>query len=635
MSDYTSTAEKKEFQAEVKQLLHLVIHSLYSNKEIFLRELLSNAADACDKLRYLSLQDQSLLPRDHRFFIRVDYDSDKKMITVEDSGVGMSFDEVVSHIGTIARSGTKEFMSHITGDKSKDSQLIGQFGVGFYSAFVVAKEVFLETRKAGLPESEGVSWSSDGSGEYKIDKIEKKTHGTVVKLLLRDDETKWLNDWELKQLVKKYADHISWPIELPTFEWDEPSKSMIRKDGWSVANRAETFWTRNKSQIKPDEYEEFYQAIGGVGEYWAYTHNRVEGKVEYTQLLYIPKQPPYDLYDANQVSGIKLYVQHVFIMDKANQLLPNYLRFVRGVIDASGLPLNVSREILQESRDVRAIREGCTKKILSLLDDISRDSPTDYKDFWSYFGPVFKEGIAEDIGNRERIAGLLLFSSTDDESYSQSNTKLSDYLSRMKEGQKKIYYLIADSYLSAKHSPHLEIFRDKGIEVLLLHDRIDEYVVHFLTEFDGHQLQSITKDDSDLEDIVKEDSVEEKDNKEDASSIIDKMKSVLSDRAKDVRVSSRLTLSPACLVADKQDMGGHLERMLKSMGQNVATAKPILELNMQHPLLKRLTVDDPLFENWSKVLFDQALLAEGGKLDDPATFVSTMNKLMISTMNID
>ncbi|WP_092483414.1 molecular chaperone HtpG [Candidatus Ichthyocystis hellenicum] len=629
MSDQPSCLGRKEFQAEVKQLLHLVINSLYSNKEIFLRELISNAADACDKLRYISIQEPSLLPADNRFVIRVDYNSDEKIITIEDNGIGMSFDEVVDHIGTIARSGTREFMSHMTGDKSRDSELIGQFGVGFYSAFVVAKEVFLETRRAGLPETEGVYWASDGTGEYEIKKITKKNHGTTVKLLLRDDETRWLNDWELKQLIKKYADHIAWPIELPVVEWDDKKKSMERKEGWEVVNRAETFWTRNKSSITPEEYKEFYQSMGGMGDFLSYTHNRVEGKVEYTQLLYIPKQAPFDLYDHNQVSGIKLYVQHVFIMDKASKLLPSYLRFVRGVIDASGLPLNVSREILQESRDVRSIRDGCTKKILSLLDDLSRNSQDDYKCFWEQFGPTFKEGIAEDISNRDRVAELLRFSSTYDETL-LNNTSLGDYISRMKPDQKKIYYLVSDSYLSAKHSPHLEIFREKGIEVLLLHDRVDEYVVHFLPEFKEFQLQSIAKDDDDLGDMVKEDSSEEENN---SLPILEKMKSLLADKVKDVRQSKRLTSSPSCLVADQHDMGGHMERFLKSMGQNITASKPILEVNLQHQLLKRLDIDDPLFGDWANVLFDQALLAEGGKLDDPATFVKTINQLMISTID--
>lgn len=627
------TQEKKEFQAEVRQLLQLVIHSLYSNKEIFLRELISNAADACDKLRYLSLQKPEWVSSDHRFVIRIDCDKEKKTIRISDTGIGMSFDEVVSHIGTIARSGTKEFLSQMTGEQAHDTQLIGQFGVGFYSAFVVAKSVSIETRRADLPADQGVLWSSNASEDYTIEKIHKETPGTTVVLFLRDGEEKWMNDWELKQIIKKYADHISWPIEMPTIEWDDEKKEMVQREGWSLANRAETFWLRPKSQIKPEEYQDFYHSLGGVGEFLTHTHNHVEGKVEYTQLLYVPSHPPFDLQDQNRSFGLKLYVQHVFIMEEANQLLPNYLRFVRGVVDSSGLPLNVSREILQESRDVRVIREGATKKVLSLLADLARNEPERYQLFWDQFGPYFKEGIVEDTGNREKIADLLRFSSTQC-SGDEKTVRLSDYVSRMKEGQNKIYYLTADSYLSAKNSPHLEVFHDKSIEVLLLYDRIDEYVVHFLTEFSGHPLQSVAKGESELDDMIKEEkeTIDEQE-KEKMMPLLDALKKSLNNKVKDVRVSTRLTSSPACLVADQNDMSGNLERLLKTMGQNVPVSKPILEINPHHAMLKRLEATDSFFDDWAMLLFEQALLAEGGKLEDPATFVKRVNTLILSVLH--
>ena len=625
--------ETMAFQAEVKQLLNLMIHSLYSNKEIFLRELISNASDACDKLRFEALNNGALFGDDPDLKIRVSFDKAARSITISDNGVGMSRDEVISNLGTIAKSGTREFFSKLSGDQAKDANLIGQFGVGFYSGFIVAKKISVLSRRAGSDEA--IRWESAGEGEFSIDSAEKAGRGTDVTLELRDDEDELLSSWRLKSIITKYSDHITLPILMKKEEWDKDKNEYVTKDEDETVNQATALWTRSKSDITEEQYTEFYKHVSHDFEApLAHTHNRVEGRQEYIQLLYIPGRAPFDLFDRDRKNGIKLYVRRVFIMDDAEQLMPQYLRFVKGVIDSSDLPLNVSRELLQESRDVKAIREGSTKRVLGLLEELANSDDAAQKEkytkFWKEFGRVLKEGVGEDAGNKERIGKLLRFAST------QANTdeeavSLADYVARMKEGQDKIYYVAAETFLAAKNSPHLEVFRKKGIEVLLLSDRVDEWLASHLTEFDGKSLVSVAKGGLDLGKL--EDEAEKKAHEAaegESKELIEKIKTSLGDKVKEVRVTHRLTESPACLVADENDMSGNLARMLKAAGQKAPASQPILEINPQHPLVARLKFEDARFDDWSHLLFDQALLAEGGQLEDPAGFVRRMNEMLLA-----
>ena len=622
------------FQAEVKQLLQLMIHSLYSNKEIFLRELISNASDAADKLRFEAINNAALFEDDPELKIKLSFDKAARTITISDNGIGMSREEAIEHLGTIAKSGTREFFSKLSGDQQKDAALIGQFGVGFYSAFIVADRITVDTRRAGLPATEGVRWESGGEGDFSVETIEKSSRGTDITLHLREGEDELLSLWKLKSIVRKYSDHISLPILMNKEEWDEEKKETVVKDEFETVNQASALWSRSKADITPEQYEEFYKHVSHDFEGpLAFTHNRVEGRSEYTQLLYIPKRAPFDLWDRNQRSGIKLYVKRVFIMDDAEQLMPVYLRFVKGVIDSADLPLNVSREILQESRDVRVIREGSTKRVLGLLEEMANGDEQEQKDkyavFWKEFGQVLKEGVGEDQANKERIAKLLRFTSTHNDNDAQ-NVSFADYIGRMKEGQDKIYYVAAESYAAAKNSPHLEIFRKKGVEVLLLTDRVDEWMLSFLHEVEGKELASVAKGGLDLGKL--EDEAEKKQHQETEDQykeLVEKMKTALADKAKDVRVTFRLIDSPACLVADEHELSGNLLRMLKAAGQNAPESKPILEINPDHPLVQRLKYEDTKFDDWSHILFDQASLAEGGNLADPAGFVKRLNEMLL------
>ncbi|WP_136418442.1 MULTISPECIES: molecular chaperone HtpG [Oxalobacteraceae] len=622
------------FQAEVKQLLQLMIHSLYSNKEIFLRELISNASDATDKLRFEAMNNASLFENDPDLKIKVTFDKAARTITISDNGIGMSREETIEHLGTIAKSGTKEFFSKLSGDQQKDAALIGQFGVGFYSAFIVADKITVETRRAGLTAAQGVRWESAGEGDFSVEPIDKPSRGTDITLHLREGEDEFLSSWKLKSIIRKYSDHISLPILMQKEEWDEEKKETVIKDEFETVNQASALWSRSKSDITPEQYEEFYKHVSHDFEGpLAYTHNRVEGRSEYTQLLYIPKRAPFDLWDRNKRSGIKLYVKRVFIMDDAEQLMPIYLRFIKGVIDSADLPLNVSREILQESRDIRVIREGSTKRVLGLLEELANSEDQEQKDkyttFWKEFGQVLKEGIGEDQANKDRIAKLLRFASTHNDSDVQ-NVSFADYIGRMKEGQDKIFYITAESYAAAKNSPHLEIFRKKGVEVLLMTDRVDEWMLSFLHEVEGKELVSVAKGDLDLGKL--EDEAEKKQHEETENQykeLVEKMKTALGDKAKDVRVTFRLTDSPACLVADEHELSGNLLRMLKAAGQNAPENKPILEINPDHPLVQRLKYEEAKFDDWSHILFDQAMLAEGGNLNDPAGFVKRLNQMLL------
>jgi molecular chaperone HtpG len=635
MSQSDTTAHASEtlgFQAEVKQLLHLMVHSLYSNKEIFLRELVSNASDACDKLRFQAIDHPDLLQGDTDLRIRVDFDADKRTITISDNGIGMSRDEAIANLGTIARSGTKEFFSQLTGDKQKDAQLIGQFGVGFYSSFIVAEKVSVLSRRADAAETDAVLWESDGQGEFSIVQVEKADRGTAVTLYLRKDEDEFLNGWKLREVLRRYSDHISLPIQMLKEEWDSEKSEQVKKNEWENINQASALWTRPKSDITDEQYQEFYKHITHDYENpLAWAHNRVEGRSEYTQLLYVPKRAPMDLWDREGRRGVKLYVKRVFIMDDAEQLLPTYLRFVRGVIDTADLPLNVSREILQESRDVRIIREGSAKRILSLLEDMAENKAEQYTEFWEQFGQVLKEGTGEDTANRERIAKLLRFASTRNDSAAQT-VSLADYVAAMKEGQDKIYYVSADSYAAASNSPHLEIFRKKGLEVLLLSDRVDEWMLTYLREFDGKSLVSIAKGGLDLDSLADED--EKKHQSEVAESfkpLVERLKTSLGDKVKDVRVTVRLVDSPACVVVDENELSPHLLRMLQAAGQKAPDVKPILEVNPEHALLGRAKdAGDADFDEWAQLLLDQAMLAEGAQLPDPAGFVKRMNRLLLN-----
>jgi molecular chaperone HtpG len=627
----TATKETLGFQAEVKQLLHLMVHSLYSNKEIFLRELISNASDAADKLRFEALSDASLYGTDADLGIRVSFDKAGRTLTVSDNGVGMSRDEVIANIGTIAKSGTREFFQALTGDQAKDAHLIGQFGVGFYSSFIVADRVTLVTRRAGLAAGEAVRWESDGGGDYSIEAVEKEDRGTEVILHLREGEDELLDDFRLRALIRKYSDHIAIPIRMQKRVWDEDKKEHKPTGEDETVNQASALWARPKSEITDEQYQEFYKHVGHDFETpLAWTHNKVEGRHEYTQLLYLPAHAPFDLWDRTHRHGVKLYVRRVFIMDDAEQLLPAYLRFVRGVVDSSDLPLNVSREILQQSKDIEAIRSGCTKRILALLEDLAQNQKEQYASFWKEFGLVLKEGVGEDHANKEKIAGLLRFASTHADSEEQG-VSFADYLARMKPGQEKIYYVTADSFLAAKNSPHLEVFRKKGIEVLLLAERVDEWLVSNLAEFEGKPLASVARGDLDLGKL--EDEAEKKEQEKQAGEykdLTDKIKGALGAQVKEVRVTLRLTASPACLVSDQYDMGGNLARILKAAGQKVPESKPIMEINPGHPLVQRLKYEESHFADWSQVLFDQALLAEGGQLEDPAGFVKRLNELMLA-----
>ena len=627
----SETQEKLGFQAEVKQLLNLMIHSLYSNKEIFLRELVSNASDACDKLRFEAIGNASLLDSDTALNIRVSYDKAAHTITVSDNGIGMSREEVIQNIGTIAKSGTREFFQKLTGDQAKDAHLIGQFGVGFYSCFIVADKVTLLTRRAGADQA--VRWESDGQGEYSLESVTKDGRGTEVTLHLKEGEHDLAESYRLRSILKKYSDHITIPILMKKEKWNEEKKQNELTDEDEQVNQAAAIWTRPKSEITEEQYAEFYKHVSHDFEApLAHLHAKVEGKQEYTQLLFLPAHAPFDLWDRDRRHGIKLYVRRVFIMDDAEQLMPAYLRFVRGVIDSNDLPLNVSREILQESKIVESIRGGSVKKVLGLLEDLAENDKEKYAKFWKEFGRVLKEGLGEDWGNKDRIAKLCRFSTTHTDSDEQT-VSLAEYVSRMKDGQDKIYYITADTFAAAKNSPHLEIFRKKGLEVLLLCDRVDEWVISNLTEFEGKSLQSVAKGDLDLGKLA--DEQEKKDQEKDASEfkeLTDKIKGVLGEGVKEVRVTHRLTDSPACLVSDQFGMSMNLERMLKAAGQKVPGSKPILEINPKHPMVQGLKYesDERRFADWSHILFDQALLAEGGQLEDPGSFVKRLNGLMLT-----
>ncbi len=614
------------FQTEVRQLLKLMIHSLYSNKEIFLRELISNASDACDKLRFEALSDDALYEEDGDLKIQVEFDKEARTLTVRDNGIGMSREEVMENIGTIAKSGTRQFFESLTGDQAKDAQLIGQFGVGFYSSFIVADRVTVETRRAGMGPEHGVRWSSDGEGEYTIETIERPARGTEVILHLREGEDEFLDDFRLRGIIRKYSDHISLPIEMP-----KPGA----EGEWEQVNSASALWTRPKSEISQEEYDEFYKHVAHDFEPpLAHIHTKVEGNNAYTTLFYIPRHAPFDLFDREKRHGIKLYVKRVFIMDDAEQLMPAYLRFIRGVVDSDDLPLNVSREILQRNRHIDTIRAASVKKILGLLEQMAKNEPEKYAEFWSTFGAVLKEGIVEDTANRERIARLLRFASIQG-GEERANVSLEEYLGRMKEGQEKIYYITADSLAAAKSSPHLEIFLKKGVEVLLMGERVDEWMMSYLTEFEGKPFQSIAKGDLDLGQL---DDAEEKKHAEeveqDYKALVERMEKVLGEKVKAVRVSHRLTRSPSCLVVEEHDMALSMQKLLKQAGHDIPASKPTLEINPDHPLVAHLkeVEDEARFKDWSCVLLDQATLSEGGQLDDPADFVLRLNNLLLSAM---
>ncbi|HOW46854.1 MAG: molecular chaperone HtpG [Rubrivivax sp.] len=617
------------FQAEVKQILHLVTHSLYSNKEIFLRELVSNASDACDKLRFEALDDSALWEDAPNLEVRVFFDADAKTLTIRDNGIGLSAEEAVQHLGTIAKSGTREFLARLEGDKKKDANLIGQFGVGFYSGFIVADRITVESRRAGLKPDEGVRWSSSGEGDFEVEPITRAQRGTDVTLHLREGEEDFLSAWRLKSIIAKYSDHISLPILMQQEKWDDEKKAQVATGEWETVNKAAALWTRPKSEVTDAEYQDFYKQISyDSAAPLAYTHNRVEGRTEYTQLLYVPAKAPFDLWNRDKRGGVKLYVKRVFIMDDAEALMPVYLRFVKGVVDSADLPLNVSRELLQESRDVKAIREGCTKRVLGMLESLADNDDAAERDkyaaFWGEFGAVLKEGIGEDHANQERLAKLLRFAST----HADAGVSFADYVKRMKEGQEAIYYITADTLATAKSSPQLEVFRQKGLEVLLLTDRVDEWMLSHLYEFDGHALQSVAKGAVDLGKL--QDEAEKKQAEEAAETfkpVLERLKAALKDRAKDVRVSTRLVESPACIVVEEGDISGHLARLLKQAGQDAPKTLPTLEVNTAHALVKRLETD-ARFDDLAQILFDQALLAEGGQLDDPAAYVQRVTRLL-------
>jgi molecular chaperone HtpG len=625
-----ANAETRGFETEVNQLLDLMIHSLYSNKDIFLRELISNASDACDKLRFTAISDASLYEEDIELKVKISFDKEARTITISDNGIGMTREEVIDHIGTIAKSGTQSFLDSITGDQKNDAKLIGQFGVGFYSSFIVAEKVTLRSRKAGEAVENGVEWVSEGKGEYEIQSIEKAGRGTEITLELREGEDEFLNDWKLRSLVTSYSDHIDFPVVMDkTREPEEEGGETIIEE--ETVNQASALWMRSRSDIKDDEYREFYKHVAhDYEDPISWSHNRVEGTNEYTSLLYIPARAPFDLYDRESRHGIKLYVRRVFIMEDAEQLMPRYLRFVRGLIDSNDLPLNVSREILQGSKVIDSIRNGSVKKVLSMLEKIAKNDPEKYQKFWKEFGRVLKEGPAEDFANKEKIAKLLRFSTTYSGEEEQAVT-FDDYVSRMQDGQDKIYYIAADSHTAARNSPHLEIFKKKGIEVLLLSDRVDEWLTSHLVEYDGKKLQSVAKGELDLG--ADEDSEKELEEKAKSSEkLIKRMKKALDDKVEDVRVTNRLTDSPACIILNEQDMAMHMQRLLKEAGHAMPSSRPVLEINPDHPIVKKLKVEKSKkkFDDWSNILFDQAILAEGGQLEDPASFVAKLNKMLVS-----
>ena len=630
--------ETHGFQTEVKQLLHLMIHSLYSNKEIFLRELVSNAADAADKLRFKALENDSLYENDGDLCVKLSVDKDAGTLTIADNGIGMTRDEVIENLGTIAKSGTKDFFSKLSGDSAKDSQLIGQFGVGFYSAFIVADKVVVRTRAAGQPADQGVEWTSAGEGDFTVGNIDKESRGTEITLFLRDDEKEFADDWRLRSIISKYSDHISIPVRM----WKAPVEETEGPDGekipgqpgeWETVNKATALWTRDKSEITDEEYTEFYKHIShDFADPMTWAHNKVEGKTEYTSLLYIPSKAPFDLWNREQSHGLKLYVQRVFIMDDAEQFMPTYLRFVKGLLDSNDLPLNVSREILQDNKITQSLRQGCTKRVLQMLERMAKNDAEKYQLFWNEFGNVLKEGPAEDFSNKEKIAGLLRFASTHSDSDTQ-NVSLADYISRMKEGQEKIYFVTADSYQAAKNSPHLEIFKKKGIEVLLMGERIDEWLMQHLNEFDGKQLHSIARGDLDLGELDDEETKKAQEEAEkQIEGVLERAKTALGEKVLDVKFTHRLTESPACIVADDNGMTTQMMKLMEAAGQPVPEVKYHFELNPEHQLVKLLAdvQDETLFKNWTEVLFDQAALSEQGSLKDPATFVKNLNGLLAS-----
>ncbi|OOE46097.1 molecular chaperone HtpG [Salinivibrio kushneri] len=624
------TPEKHQFGSDTSKLLQLMIHSLYSNKEIFLRELVSNASDAADKLRFKALSAPELYENDGDLRVRLSFDSDAGTLTVSDNGIGMSRDDVIANLGTIAKSGTEEFLKQLNEDQSKDSNLIGQFGVGFYSAFIVADKVTVRTRAAGLAADEAVQWESTGEGEYTLEPISKAERGTEITLHLKDDEKEFLNDWRLREVIGKYSDHIGIPVEMWTQEKDEEGNET-GEGKWEQVNKAQALWTRAKSDISADEYKEFYKHVShDFAEPLTWSHNRVEGKNDYTSLLYIPSKAPWDLYNREHKHGLKLYVQRVFIMDDASQFMPSYLRFVRGLIDSNDLPLNVSREILQDNKITQSLRGACTKRVLSMLEKLAKNDAEKYQTFWREFGLVMKEGPAEDFSNKEKIAGLLRFASTHEDSAEQT-VSLADYVSRMKEEQDKIYYITADSYNAAKHSPHLEQFKAKGIEVILMYDRIDEWLMSYLTEFDGKSFQAITKADLDLSQFDDEEAKAEREETEKAfASVIERVKSHLGERVKDVRTTFKLSGTPAVVVTDQFEMGTQMAKLLEAAGQQAPDVKYIFELNPEHDLVKRMAdeSDEQKFGTWVEMLLGQAMLAEKGSMDDPSDFLASVNQLL-------
>ena len=624
--------ETLEFQTEVKQLLQLMIHSLYSNKEIFLRELVSNSSDACDKLRFEALANDKLYDGDSALRIRVDFDKDQKTVTISDTGVGMTRDEVVENVGTIAKSGTRQFFESLTGDQANDTQLIGQFGVGFYSSFIVADKVTLTTRRAGLGPEQGVRWTSAGDGEFTLETVEKPERGTEVVLHLRDDEDEFLDSYRLKNIIHKYSDHIPLPIEML-------AAAEEGKDAeYQAVNKASALWTRPRNEVSDEEYKEFYKHVAhDFEDPMTWVHSHVEGNQAYKTLFYIPARAPFDLYDRDSRHGIKLYVRRVFIMDDAEQLMPYYLRFVRGLVDSDDLPLNVSREILQHNKLIDTIRSGSVKKVLGVLESMAKNEADSYADFWKQFGKVLKEGPGEDFANKDRIAKLLRFATTETDSEDQT-VSLQDYIARMKDGQQKIYYVTADSFAAARNSPHLQIFRRKGIEVLLLSDRVDEWLVSHLNEFAGKTLASIAKGELDLDELADEEEKKAaKETEDEYADLVKRMQAVLSERVSNVRVGQRLTDSPSCLVTGEHDMAVHMQQMLKQAGHEIPTTKPDLEINPSHRLVSRLKdeADDERFASWSNVLLDQAMLSEGGQLEDPVTFVNRLNELLLEMTKPD
>ena len=625
----STNQETRGFQSEVKQLLQLMIHSLYSNKEIFLRELISNASDAADKLRFKALSNPALYEGDGELRVRVSFDADKGTLTISDNGIGMTREQVIDHLGTIAKSGTKEFLTALGQDQAKDSQLIGQFGVGFYSAFIVADKVTVKTRAAGEAADKGVLWESAGEGEYSVADIEKKSRGTDVILHLREDEKEFLNEWRLREIIGKYSDHIGLPVEMLTKEYDDKGKEIGEK--WEKINKSDALWTRSKNDISDEEYKEFYKHLShDFADPLLWAHNKVEGNQEYTSLLYVPSKAPWDLFNREHKYGLKLYVQRVFIMDDAEQFMPNYLRFMRGLIDSNDLPLNVSREILQDNKTTAALRKALTKRSLQMLEKLAKEDADKYQQFWKEFGLVLKEGPAEDFGNKEAIAKLLRFASTHNDS-SEQIVSLEDYVARMKEGQKAIYYITADSYVAAKNSPHLELFNKKGIEVLLLSDRIDEWMLSYLTEFDGKPLQTITKADLDLGDLAdKEETEAQKEQDKAFDSFIERVKTLLGERVKEVRLTHRLTDTPAVVSTGNDQMTTQMAKLFAAAGQPVPEVKYTFELNPEHHLVKKVadTADEAEFADWVELLLEQAMLAERGSLENPAAFIKRINKLL-------